>query len=140
METVNVGCAIIRKEGKLLIAQRHLTDSFGGYWEFPGGKFEPEETVEACLVREVLEELGVRIRPWKMLCRHSHELPERKIVLHFYLCDWTEGEPAALDCRDFRWVGQNEIDCYRFPPADGEVLRSLKDHWEEYFKLKGNGR
>lgn len=140
MEVVEVGCAIIRKEGRLLIAQRNLNDSYGGYWEFPGGKREANETLEACLVREVSEELGVRICPQKLLCRHAHETPGRKILLCFYFCDWAEGEPVALDCKDFRWVARNEIGQYQFPPGDGEVLEALKENWEEYFKVKGNGR
>jgi 8-oxo-dGTP diphosphatase len=67
MEAIEVGCAIIHKNGKLLIAQRHLQDSFGGYWEFPGGKREQGEAIEACLVREALEELGIRILPERLL-------------------------------------------------------------------------
>jgi 8-oxo-dGTP pyrophosphatase MutT (NUDIX family) len=71
-ETLEVGCAIIHKNGKLLIAQRHLGDSFGGYWEFPGGKREQGETIEACLTREAFEELGIRIHPEKLLCNKIH--------------------------------------------------------------------
>lgn len=140
MEIIEVGCAIIRKDGLLLIAQRNLNDSYGGYWEFPGGKREPGETLEACLAREVFEELGVRVCPEKLLCRHTHELPGRKITLCFYFCDWTEGEPAALDCRDFRWVTRREIGKYKFLPGDLEVLEALKKNWEEYFKAKRNCR
>ena len=140
METIEVGCAIIRKNGCLLIAQRNLHDSYGGYWEFPGGKREPGETFEACLAREVFEELGVRIRPEKRLCCHIHEVPGRKIALHFYFCDWTEGEPVTLDCKDFRWVTRSEIGQFKFLPGDLGILEELKKNWEEYFKVEENGR
>ena len=140
METMEVGCAIIRREGRLLIAQRNLNDSYGGFWEFPGGKREANETLEGCLAREVFEELGVRIRPERLLCRHIHEVPGRKISLNFYFCDWTEGEPVALDCKDFRWVTRSEIGQFKFLPGDLEVLEELKEKWEDYFKVKGNGR
>ncbi len=140
METVEVGCAVIHRSGRLLIAQRNLNDSYGGYWEFPGGKRETGETLEACLAREVFEELGVRILPEKFFCRHTRELPGRRISLCFYFCVWTGGEPAALDCKDFRWVTRSEIGQYEFLPGDLEVLETLKKNWEEYFKAEGNCR
>ncbi len=163
MEAFEVGCAIIHKNGKLLIAQRHLKDSFGGYWEFPGGKREQGETIEACLVREAFEELGIRIHPERLLCnrvhgpnpdhpaatkagwghpsRHSQKenkdlggTSERMISLFFFFCRWVSGEPRAIDCKDFRWVSQGDIRQYTLLPGDLEVLADLVLHWEEYFK------
>lgn len=133
-ELFEVGCAIIHKNGKLLIAQRHLTDSFGGLWEFPGGKREPDETIEACLEREAFEELGIRIHPEKLLCHRMHGTPERRISLFFFFCRWVSGEPQAIDCKDFRWVTQEDIRRYPLLPGDREILEELVLHWEEYFK------
>jgi len=134
MEILEVGCAIIHKQGKLLIAQRHLNDSFGGYWEFPGGKHEKEETLEECLVREASEELGIQVHPERLLCNRMHGTPERRISLFFYLCKWVSGEPQAIDCKDFRWVSKEDIRQYTLLPGDLEVLEDLTLHWEEYFK------
>jgi len=134
---LEVGCAIIHKEGKLLIAQRRPEDSFGGFWEFPGGKREEGETIEACLVREVFEELGVRIRPYRLLYRKEIPSSGRKLFLFFYFCEWQNGEPQALDCKDFRWAGRADIRQYSFLPGDLEVLEDLDLHWNDYFK---NGR
>jgi mutator protein MutT len=131
---IEVGCAIIHKSGKILIAQRHLHDSFGGYWEFPGGKREAQETIEQCLEREAYEELGIRIQPEKLLCNRVHGSPDRRISLFFFFCKWTEGEPCALDCKDFRWVSRESIRDYQLLPGDLEVLEDLVLHWEEYFK------
>jgi len=131
---LEVGCAIIHKNGKLLIAQRHLQDSFGGYWEFPGGKREQGETIEMCLVREASEELGVRIHPEKLLCTRVHGGPERRISLFFFFCSWVSGEPQAIDCKDFCWVSREDIRQYTWLPGDLEVLEDLLSHWEEYFK------
>jgi len=133
-ELFEVGCAIIHKNGKLLIAQRHLQDSFGGYWEFPGGKREQGETIEMCLVREASEELGVRIHPEKLLCTRVHGGPERRISLFFFFCSWVSGEPQAIDCKDFCWVSREDIRQYTWLPGDLEVLEDLLSHWEEYFK------
>ncbi|MFH1800697.1 MAG: (deoxy)nucleoside triphosphate pyrophosphohydrolase [Candidatus Omnitrophota bacterium] len=134
MELFEVGCAIIHKNGKILIAQRHLQDSFGGYWEFPGGKREQDETIEACLAREVFEELGIRIQPEKLLCNRVHGAPERRISLFFFFCRWVSGEPRAIDCKDFKWVSREDIRRYTLLPGDLEILEDLLLHWEEYFK------
>ena len=134
MELFEVGCAIIHKNGKLLIAQRHLQDSFGGYWEFPGGKREQNETIEECLAREAFEELEIRIHPERLLCNRVHGAPERRISLFFFFCKWVSGEPRAIDCKDFRWVSQEDIRRYTLLPGDLEVLEDLLLHWEKYFK------
>ena len=86
MEALEIGCAIIQKEDRLLIAQRRPGDHLAGYWEFPGGKREGDETMEDCLVREVREELGVWIRPVEFLFRVDHTYANRDISLHFYHC------------------------------------------------------
>ena len=140
MELIEVGCAIIHKNGKLLIAQRHLADSFGGFWEFPGGKRERDETIEACLVREVLEELEVRVLPERLLCKRGHGVSGRRISLNFFFCRWVSGEPRAVDCKDFRWVAKEDIRGYTFLPGDLEVLEDLILHWDGYFKMDPNGR
>lgn len=134
MNRIEVGCAIIHRQGKLLIAQRHLTDSFGGYWEFPGGKREKNETIEACLVREALEELGVSILPERLFCQKEHGTAERRLSLFFFFCRWVSGEPRAIDCKDFRWISKEELRQPVFLPGDTEVLEDLALHWEEYFK------
>ena len=134
MELFEVGCAIIHKNGKLLIAQRHLQDSFGGYWEFPGGKREQDETIEECLAREAFEELGIRIHPERLLCNRIHGVPERRISLFFFFCTWVSGESQTIDCKDFKWVSREDIRHYTLLPGDLEVLEDLILHWEEYFK------
>ena len=137
---MEVGCAIIHKQGKLLIAQRHLEDSFGGYWEFPGGKREKNETIEACLAREVFEELGVRIVPEKLLCRRNHGTAERGLSLFFFFCQWVSGDPRPIDCKDFKWVSRENLREPIFLPGDLEVLEDLVLHWDEYFKTEGTCR
>jgi mutator protein MutT len=140
MESLDVGCAIIHKNGKVLIARRHLADSFGGLWEFPGGRREKDETIEACLEREVFEELAVRVCPERLLCKKEHGTQGRKITLNFFFCSWVSGEPRTVDCLDFRWVTADDIRQNTFLPGDLEVLEDLVLHWDEYFKKEGNGR
>jgi A/G-specific adenine glycosylase len=124
-QIIEVGCAVIIRNGKLLIAQRKWDDSYGGFWEFPGGKREPEETIEACLAREVREELGIEIRPRQFMCRHDSVYSDRTVALFFYRCDWVRGEPQCLDCQDVKWVTAGELKGLPFPKGDDGVLEEL---------------
>lgn len=131
---MEVGCAIIRRKNQLLIAQRCLDDHWGGYWEFPGGKKECEETLENCLIREVEEELGVAIRPVKLLQQVDHAYPERTLRLFFYLCDWVSGEPGKKECHDFCWTEPVGLRQFKFPPADDGIIEELICNEEKYFQ------
>lgn len=130
---MEVGCAIIERQGRLLIAQRHDSDHLGGYWEFPGGKKEEGETIEDCLAREVMEELGVVIKPRRLLCEIRHSYPERDLRLIFWLCDWQDKEPCKIDCQDFRWIHPNELKKFKFPPADDGLIEDILLNQEQYF-------
>ena len=130
---LEVGCAIIERQGKLLIAQRRDEDHLGGYWEFPGGKKEVGETIEECLTREVLEELAVVIKPRRLLREIVHSYPERDLCLFFWLCDWQDKEPRKIECQDFRWILPNELKNFKFPPADAGLIEQLISSQSEYF-------
>jgi 8-oxo-dGTP diphosphatase len=122
---IDVGCAIIRRHDKILISQRKLDDHLGGYWEFPGGKRECDESLEQCLVREIEEELGITIVPFRLLQVVKHAYPERILALHFYLCDWKSGEPEKKEVHDFRWVLPEALKEFNFPPADDGIIAEL---------------
>lgn len=126
-----VGCAIILRRPHILIAQRKPGDTLAGFWEFPGGKIEKGETLEECLIREVFEELRVRVQPKIWLCEKTHHYPTKSIRLNFVICDWIQGEPVKYDCHDARWVLPGELKSYRFLPADIDIIEKLQ--------RKGNG-
>jgi mutator protein MutT len=124
---IEVATAVIQKDGKFLITQRKKEEHLGGFWEFPGGKREANESFEDCLIRELREELGVGVSPRSFLKTYEYQYPERKVRLFFYLCDLVEGEPEAKDCAAFRWVRADEIGNYNFPPADEEIIRWIRE-------------
>ena len=130
---IDVGCAIIRKKGKILIAQRGPGGHLEGCWEFPGGKQEKGETIEDCLIREAHEELDVQIIPRKFFRKKKHVYPEKKITLHFFLCDWVSGRPKKKDCADFKWISPEELGGFEFPPADDEIIEELIQKKKIYF-------
>jgi mutator protein MutT len=127
MKQTEVSAALIFRDDKLLIAQRHADAHLGGLWEFPGGKREAGETFEACLVREIHEELGVKIAIGELFDEIHHAYPEKSVHLKFFVCELLHGEPQPLDCAAVEWVGKTELDNYNFPAADGQLLQKLKN-------------
>lgn len=124
--SVDVACAVIRNQGKILIARRRKQDHLGGLWEFPGGKRLGGESLGACLEREIFEELAIRVKPVRFLMRTDHRYPEKKVSLYFYECLLVEGFPWARGSQEFRWVRSFELARYNFPPADEAILRRLR--------------
>jgi 8-oxo-dGTP diphosphatase len=123
---IEVSAALIFHNGKLLITQRHADTHLGGLWEFPGGKREPDETFEQCLVREIREELGIEIFVGKLFEEIKHAYPEKSIRLKFFICKLLRGEPQPFGCTAFKWVGKSELADYKFPAADLQLLEKLK--------------
>jgi 8-oxo-dGTP diphosphatase len=123
---IEVSAALIFRDGKLLIAQRHAKADLGGLWEFPGGKREAGETFEECLVREIREELGVEISVGGLFEEIIHNYPEKSVHLKFFICKLLSSEPQPLDCAAVRWVTKAELADFQFPTADAQLLEKLK--------------
>ena len=126
MPIIDVAAALVFREGKLLITQPYADAHLGGLWEFPGGKREPDEDFEACLQRELREELGISVTVGELLESLTHAYPEKTVHLKFYRCRWQEHEPQALGCAAFKWVTAGELQDYTFPAADARLLGQLK--------------
>ncbi len=122
----DVTAAVIRKKGRLLIAQRPFGGRLGGLWEFPGGKVESGETLPQCLRREIKEELGVRIKVGKPITSIDHAYTHFKITLHAFECELVSGQPQAVQVQDFKWVRMSELDRYAFAKTDLRIIEALK--------------
>jgi mutator protein MutT len=123
---IDVAAALVFREGRLLITQRHTEAHLGGLWEFPGGKREPNEPFEQCLVRELREELGIEVVVEELVEDLTHAYPEKTVHLKFYRCRWKEHEPQPLGCPAFKWVTAAELQDYDFPAADARLLEKLQ--------------
>jgi mutator protein MutT len=128
MNRIDVAIAIISDKGKVLICRRRAGDRFGGCWEFPGGKREPGETIEQCLVRELREELAIEVTPTGTLARIEHDYPSSRIRLHPYLCTRVQGDPVPLACAETRWVDPLDLRNYSFPPANEQLIEETIAH------------
>jgi mutator protein MutT len=123
---IEVSAALIFRSGKLLITQRHANAHLGGLWEFPGGKREPGETFEQCLVRELHEELGVEVSVGELFEEVVHAYPKKTVHLKFFVCRLEGGEPEPLGCATLKWAGKLELAQYAFPAADARLLDKLR--------------
>jgi mutator protein MutT len=124
---IDVSAALIFHKGQLLITRRRAGSHLGGLWEFPGGKREPNETFEQCLVREIREELGMEIATVDLFEEITQAYEEKTVRLKFFVCEWMGGEPQALGCAAFKWVSQDELAQYDFPAADARLLKKLSE-------------
>jgi len=123
---VHVALAVIERRGRLLVGRRLREDTFGGYWEFPGGKRRPGETWRRCLARELQEELGWRLRTARPLMRLFHRHRGRTASFHVFACTMGPGRPRPLAVDALRWVPVARLGRYRFPPANGPLLARLR--------------
>lgn len=120
-----VSAAIIRQQGKILICRRGPGGSCGMLWEFPGGKRDDPESPEACLIRELGEELGIKTKIISLFDEYEYAYPNQTIYFRFYATEIMEGIPEARVHPEITWVIPEEFAQYQFCPADERAVRKL---------------
>lgn len=100
---------IIRRENKLLIAERPIGKSYSGYWEFPGGKIEENESGKEALTRELHEELGIIVTAAEPWFSHTHTYPDKTVCLEVWLVTAFSGEPHGKEKQAIRWATVPEM-------------------------------
>lgn len=123
--TVTAG--VIRRDGRVLLAQRPKKGLLGGLWEFPGGTLETEDkSLQECLRREIQEELGIRVRIGEPVGNYRHAYTHFKISLHAFYCEMNEnGEPKNLESEALAWVRLSELADYPMGKVDRLIARQL---------------
>ncbi|MBS0280773.1 MAG: (deoxy)nucleoside triphosphate pyrophosphohydrolase [Proteobacteria bacterium] len=128
-----VAAALIDPDGRMLIAQRPPGKAMAGLWEFPGGKWEPGETPEQALIRELDEELGISVKepclaPFTFA---SHAYANFHLLMPLYVCRRWDGTPLARIHQAIKWVRPRELisnpSAFPMPPADLPLLPMLRD-------------
>lgn len=128
MKKVEVVAAVIQKDNKIFCAQRNLSKSMGGKWEFPGGKIEIGETREEALVREIKEELDSDIVVDEYLMTIEHDYNAFHITMHAYLCTLAKGELTLREHNDRIWLTKAELLKLDWTDADKPVVNQLIEH------------
>ena len=123
-EHLIVTAAVIARDNTFLVTRRQKGVHLEGYWEFPGGKCEPGESLADCLRRELIEELDADAEIGEELLAVTHTYPERTIELHFIACA-LQSDPRPLLGQEMRWVPRDVLRTLRFPPADDELIALL---------------
>lgn len=125
-----VTAAIIKKAGKVLIAQRLPDSRFEpNKWEFPGGKVDFGEHPESSLTRELKEELGVVVDVGLQYALSSHVYNQngltRHVVILFYECKLVSGIPEPIDCQDLKWVSRQELGSFTYVDGDECIIQKM---------------
>ncbi|MTI83268.1 MAG: (deoxy)nucleoside triphosphate pyrophosphohydrolase [Firmicutes bacterium] len=121
-----VTAAIIEKNGKILVTQRPRTDKLGLKWEFPGGKIEPGETPEQCLVREIKEELNLDIKITGHFMNSTYKYETGEIELICYFAEITAGEIKLNFHEAAKWTEKGKLNEFDFAPADIPVGQKIR--------------
>lgn len=122
-----IGVAVIWNDaGQILIDRRRQDGLLGGLWEFPGGKLEANETVEACIEREIREELGIEITVGDCLIVVDHTYSHFRVTLNVHHCRHVAGEPQPIECDEVRWVNPADLEQYPFPKANLQIIAALR--------------
>ena len=124
-----VACALVDADGRVLLAKRPPGRPLAGLWEFPGGKVEPGETPDAALIRELEEELGIRVSPNCLapFTFASHSYEAFHLLMPLYVCRKWQGTVKAQQGQELAWVRGKRLGDYAMPPADAPLQAMLRD-------------
>ncbi|HBC41118.1 8-oxo-dGTP diphosphatase MutT [Pseudanabaena mucicola] len=124
---IGVGVVWDRDRQRILIDRRLPEGELAGYWEFPGGKIEPDEDAAACIKREVQEELAIEVEVGDHLITIDHEYETLKVSLIVHHCQHITGEPQAIACSEILWVTVDDLDSYQLPAANYQIVQALRN-------------
>jgi len=125
MKIVDVVCAVIWKDGKILVAQRSEKMSLPLKWEFPGGKLEAGESEEECLHRELLEELNISVKILAGMRENVHDYSDLRIRLIPFVVEYVSGEIKLAEHREVRAFSKEEVMELDWAPADLPILNEF---------------
>lgn len=122
---INVVCAIIIKDEKILVTQRSQNMDMPLKWEFPGGKLEQNEDEISCIKREIKEELNIEIAILKRLIPVSYKYPNFEIYLIPYIVQYQSGELKLHEHIDFKLLEIKELNFLDWAEADIPILKQI---------------
>lgn len=127
MNRQHIVAAIIfsRDKKEIYITQRHKDTHKGGYWEFPGGKVETNETAEQAIKRELIEEVGIEITEWAHFEHLNYDYTEKSLTFDFFTITAFKNTPYGKEGQRGEWVSIQSLHDYSFPEANLSVLEKV---------------
>ncbi len=125
MKKINVAAAIITKNNKYFIAKRNKNKHLGGFYEFPGGKQDINETLQETVIREIKEELDVNISVGNKLGEEHYKDEKINVHLHYFFCKIISGDILLKEHEDSAWVSKEEFQNYAFAEGDKDIISLL---------------
>lgn len=125
MRIVNVICAIIQNKEKVLVVQRSSNMKLPLKWEFPGGKVEQGESEEMCIIREIKEELNIKIELLNRLTPSIYNYSDISIRLIPFIANYIEGEILLLEHKQYVWLRKSELKQLDWAEADKPILNEF---------------
>jgi len=124
---IDVVAAILENEkNEILIAKRKKDKILGGFWEFPGGKVEKDETPEQGLIRELKEEMSIGIRVVEYIGENIHHYERGSINLIAFKARILSGDIKLVDHEEYIWIGIDQLNNYKLAPADIFIIDLLQ--------------
>lgn len=125
-QRVDIAIGVLRQGSHVLLAQRQAKQNHALKWEFPGGKVENGESVEAALIREFQEEVGIETMNWRPLIQIPWDYESVSVHLHVYESGQFQGEPHGKEGQPIQWTAISELNDYDFPEANKGILTALQ--------------
>ncbi|MEJ2657662.1 MAG: A/G-specific adenine glycosylase [Desulfobacterales bacterium] len=121
----HIAVGVVYKNSHMLITRRKSEGLLGGLWEFPGGKVKQNEKPEKACIREIKEEVNLKVAVDRHISQVKHAYTHFKILMDVFLCRYVSGEVKLNGPEDFRWITLQEIDQYPFPKANHKFIHLL---------------
>lgn len=124
---IRVAVGILLRDGKMLVAERPHDKPYGGYWEFPGGKIEKNESSLDALKRELQEELGITVLDANHWFEHIHHYPDKSVQLDLWLIPTFSGEPDGKENQALQWVTLAELTHLKVLEGNRLILERMRE-------------
>tara|TARA_Y100001970_G_scaffold287870_2_gene413603 strand:+ start:629 stop:1693 length:1065 start_codon:yes stop_codon:yes gene_type:complete len=121
----HVAVGVVQKGNQILITKRRASGFLGGLWEFPGGKIIKKESCAECIIREIDEEIGIKVKPVKFIAQIKHQYSHFSITLDAYYCKHISGKPSPIECDDIKWINKKDLHKFPFPKANHKLFNFL---------------
>ena len=116
---------IFVNQSKVLLGKRPLNRPWHGWWEFPGGKVDNQETFENALKREIKEELAINIRIIHHIASKKHKDDKIDVNVHYYLCESLNEKITLSEHEDMKWLQKNNLNKFKMAPGDSKIIKYL---------------